>query len=355
VSHNPERKEKDCLNCGTIVNGRFCHVCGQENIVTRESFWSMSKHFVYDILHFDGNFFHTVKYIFIKPGYVARQYAEGKRMRYLHPIRMYLFTSAVFFLIFFSVNSYKPGNNTLKSESDNEDRVELAQDYKEQLHNNPADSFLLPRIALLLDTIKPLNIDSLNWKKKSGLSYSFDGKNYASVAEYDSMQSLLPPDKKDNWIEKQFIRQSIKTTKKYGNEEGLKSINEIFLHKLPYLLFLSLPFFALILKLIYVRRKNFFYSDHAIFTLYHYILSFLLLLIFFGINALQSTLQWKIFSYLKIMLVIAWPVYLFIEMRQFYRQSIGKTLSKFLLLNLLGLITMIILLLFFLLFSFFQL
>lgn len=29
VSHQPERKEKKCLNCGAEVVGRFCHVCGQ--------------------------------------------------------------------------------------------------------------------------------------------------------------------------------------------------------------------------------------------------------------------------------------------------------------------------------------
>ncbi len=106
MSHQPERKEKNCLNCGTEVMGRFCHVCGQENIVTHQGFWSLTKHFVYDVLHFDGKFFHTLAYIFTRPGFVARQYAEGKRMSYLDPIRMYLFTSAIFFLVFFSVNSF---------------------------------------------------------------------------------------------------------------------------------------------------------------------------------------------------------------------------------------------------------
>ncbi|MGZ8538743.1 MAG: DUF3667 domain-containing protein, partial [Flavisolibacter sp.] len=93
MSHQKERTEKNCLNCGTTVAGKYCQVCGQENIVTRESFWSMFRHFIYDILHFDGNFFHTIKYMFTRPGFVARQYAEGKRARYIHPIRMYLFTS----------------------------------------------------------------------------------------------------------------------------------------------------------------------------------------------------------------------------------------------------------------------
>ena len=103
MSHKPERKEKNCLNCETIVQGRYCHVCGQENTVPHQSFGGLTKHFIYDIFHFDGKFFETLIPLFFKPGVVAREYTSGKRIKFLDPIRMYLFTSAVFFLIFFSL------------------------------------------------------------------------------------------------------------------------------------------------------------------------------------------------------------------------------------------------------------
>ena len=38
-----------------------------------------------------------------KPGYLTLEYMRGKRQSYLHPIRMYVFTSAFFFIIFFSL------------------------------------------------------------------------------------------------------------------------------------------------------------------------------------------------------------------------------------------------------------
>src|SRR6476661_5366986 len=120
VSHQRERKEKNCLNCGTTVIDRYCHHCGQENVETRESFWSLARHFIYDILHFDGGFFNTMKYLLTRPGYVARQYAEGKRVTYLHPIRMYLFTSAVFFLIFFAAETI---HVSPKISDDKKDRI----------------------------------------------------------------------------------------------------------------------------------------------------------------------------------------------------------------------------------------
>ena len=45
LSHSKERKEKNCLNCNTEVQGRYCHVCGQENIEPKETVWGLVTHF----------------------------------------------------------------------------------------------------------------------------------------------------------------------------------------------------------------------------------------------------------------------------------------------------------------------
>ena len=103
MSHAPLRKENDCLNCGTLVQGRYCHKCGQENTVPKETFWHMVTHFFYDITHFDSKFFETMKDLVFKPGFLSREYMKGKRASYLHPVKMYVFTSAVFFLLFFGI------------------------------------------------------------------------------------------------------------------------------------------------------------------------------------------------------------------------------------------------------------
>jgi uncharacterized membrane protein len=348
VSHQPERKEKDCLNCGTEVMGRYCHRCGQENVVTHQSFWSLAKHFVFDVLHFDGKFFHTFGYIFSRPGFVARQYAEGKRVRYLDPIRMYLFTSAVFFLFFFSFDAIKLTNN-VSAKLDAEDRLELAQDYEQRIKKNPAYSFLLARIALLRDTTQTVDLDALGWQENELL---MGDNEYASVAAYDSVQNALPPEQRDNWAERYFNKKGIELNRQYGSGGKVVSIFwDTFLHQLPYLLFVSLPFFALLLKLLYIRRKNFYYSDHAVFTLYHYIFSFILLLLTFALGGLGNWTGWGIFRFLQVLVILAWPVYLYIEMKNFYRQSRGKTLGKFLLLNAMGLFVLVILFLLFLVFS----
>src|SRR5688572_12792493 len=106
MSHLRERKDKNCLNCGTHVHGKYCHVCGQENIEPKESFWHLVTHFFNDITHFDGKFFHSLKYVLFRPGKLPLEYIKGRRASFLNPIRMYVFTSAVFFILFFAAKDF---------------------------------------------------------------------------------------------------------------------------------------------------------------------------------------------------------------------------------------------------------
>lgn len=353
MSHQPERKEKNCLNCGAILVGRYCHVCGQENIIPKQNFWSLCKHFVFDIFHFDGKFFDTLKYLFTKPAYVAKQYVHGKRMSYLDPIRMYLFTSAIFFLIFFTfdlkvnLNSVQP--LTYKQ------RQEKISNYRDQLKNHPADSVkYLRRIRLLEDTSHPVSYATLY--KGEATTYKVNDREYKTAAQYDSVQKALPKEQQDGWLTRIISRRVLVMLIKYnGNSDEIgKVLLEGFFHRLPYLLFISLPIFALLLKLLYIRKKQFYYSDHAVFTLYHYIFSFILLLIIFGVNALSNWLDWSILDYFMIALLLVWPVYLFIEMKRFYMQGTGKTLVKFLLLNIIGVILLFLLIILLFVFSLYQ-
>lgn len=354
MSHQPERKEKDCLNCGTIVQGRFCQNCGQENIVTHQNFLSLTKHFIYDIFHFDGKFFDTLRYLLFKPGFVAKEYVSGKRVAYLDPIRMYLFTSAVFFLIFFSTS--KINLNTKEEEAaslPNEDRKEMAEEYRKKLNQSPNDTVLAQKLTLLLDTSRPVKLDEV--LIDSG--FVVRGRAYHSVKEYDSLQQTLPPSKRDGWIIRSFTQQTIRINEKYKGDDNrfLASLLDSFIHKFPYILFISLPFFAGLLKLLYIRHKSFYYSDHAAFTLYHYIFSFILLLIIKGVLELDDWLNWSLFNWIAFFLIISWFVYLYKGLKYFYVQGRAKTILKFFLLNIVGLFLIILLFTVFLLFTAYQL
>src|SRR5690606_24636038 len=106
-----------------------------------------------------------------------------------------------------------------------------------------------------------------------------------------------------------------------------------FMHSFPQLLFLSLPLFALVLKLLYIRHKQWYYGNHAIFTVHLYIMAFIFLLALWAVKKLQIALQWSWLGYLMIAIILASLFYEYRALRVFYGQGRVKTFFKFLLLN----------------------
>jgi hypothetical protein len=350
VLHKPERKEKNCLSCGTQVQGRFCHVCGQENIVTKQSFWALARHFVYDIFHFDGKFFDTLKHLLFYPGRVPKEYIAGKRVHFLDPIRMYLFTSAVFFLILFSFQNVRVAGNVNEAMGLSKlKRLEVASDLNSQLKNGRNDNLYKMAIDALLDTTLLVRMEKQ--KASTDSSISFYGEPYRLYWENDSTAILYERSlAKQGWFKRQVLNKVIGKNRKYDDpNEAAQHFLENVVHRIPTLLFFSLPLFALILKLLYKRKKDLYYSDHIVFTLYHYIFSFLLLLAVLAVSALAQWLKWDILKLVTLILLLSWPVYLYKGMRTFYEQSHGKIIVKFIVLNLLGFLALVVLLLIFIL------
>jgi hypothetical protein len=349
LSHQPQRKEKDCLNCGTIVYGPYCHVCGQENIVPKQNFVSLVKHFIYDVFHFDGKFFDTVKYLLTRPGYLPKHFMEGRRQSFLDPIRMYLFTSAVFFLVFFTVKH--PEDAIIDDDAPTNfamnDRLTLAS----QLYQNKDTA----KLALVLDTAYSIRLIPVSDSTKQFIDSLIQWKGETFQVKASAYKPVLTSSSK-GWFVESINRKMEQYRKIHGdnNKAVLADIGGAFLHKLPYVLFVSLPVFALILKLLYVRRKKMLFSEHSIFTLYHYIFSFILLLIYFLLDAMTRWTGWSIFTTISVFVLLSGGVYLFIAMKRFYQQSFGKTLFKFIILNFVGFLTLIFIMAGFLLFSIIQ-
>jgi hypothetical protein len=356
VSHQPHRKENNCLNCGAIVNGRFCTECGQENIEPKQNFWSLFTHFIYDVFHFDGKFFDTLRYLLFKPGFVPKEYIKGKRQNYLDPIRMYLFTSAVFFLIFFSVaNPGEAVDITKQQQLNRMERYNFAAEINKRLGQHPDDTILQKQINLVLDTSYSIYLlkDSTGNLTDSSFPVTYRGDNFLMRGKKNRSTFITSSD----WVGRLALEKWKVFKEKYGDDQNaiIKELIRSFLHKLPYILFVSLPFFALLLKLLYIRRKDFFYSDHAVFTLYHYIFSFLILLLFFIMNKVEEVTGWGFLSTLGLLIFFSGGIYLLIAMKRFYGQAWRKTFLKFFILNLFGLLLMAILMFVFIILSFIQL
>lgn len=340
--------------------GRYCQHCGQENSLPRPTVWGLITHFVYDIFHFDGKFFSTLQHLLFKPGFVPRQYISGKRMRYLDPIRMYLFTSAVFFLIFFAINKGEAfvqmtGNMRLMTKME---RLAYASALHQQARGSGADTGVQKQLNYLLDTTVRIQLLKTGERPDNDSSFLIQlaGSTYLMQASTPAApQNDLEVG--DGWLGQQLRDKWRAYKQKFGDDEQamLTDMGTSFLHRFPYILFVSLPFFALILKLLYIRRRQYIYTDHAIFTLYHYIFTFILLLTFFLVQELNKWLNWGVLDFLAGVLFLSGGVYLFLAMKRFYGQKGFKTFGKFLLLNILALAVVLLLMVAFILLSVFQL
>ncbi|MBS1783777.1 MAG: DUF3667 domain-containing protein [Bacteroidetes bacterium] len=312
MSHSHERKEKICLNCGTALIDRYCQYCGQENVEPKESLWHLLGHVFNDITHFDGKFFSTIKLLITKPGFLSEEYVEGRRVRYLHPVRMYLFLSFVLFLLAFSIQN----NQHVISDTSKKDTA----------HNNPNTiSFVVPKAT---DSIKK-------------------DREAKTVAEYDSIQSHIKPNLRDGWLKHALVRRKIASLE-YAEKRPSIWIDEstnIFKHSLPKMLFISVPLFATLLWLLYIRkRKKYYFVAHGVFAMHLYCAMYLFLIFITPFDLTDNS----ILSFIENLLIVTIPfVYLFLAMRRFYKQSIGKTLLKMALLTALSFAMFVILFSFF--------
>jgi hypothetical protein len=365
VSHRPERAEKICLNCNTEVYGRYCHACGQENIEPKETFWHLVTHFVNDVTHFDGKFFRTVKLLLTKPGFLSVEHIKGRRNSYLNPIRMYVFISAFFFLFFFSfaINETILKVDGTKRKFTYSQAVNDINTQKQKVSNALQDSNFSPVARkAFLSKLEFLNQDEERLKRDttrldelnvySGINV---GDTYNSVEAYDSLQQKLPPAKRDGWISKQWKHKKIQMIEKYGPNVRviISAIVNKFSHYFPQVLFVSLPIFALLLKLFYNRRKEFYYGDHAIFSIHLYCAMFILIFFEILFSRIEDYSYFKWVSYVALLFLffILWFIYK--SLRNFYRQSRGKTILKYILLMFTSFFVMSMLFGIFLIFSVF--
>lgn len=333
MSHSKLRKENNCLNCDAIVDGRYCKNCGQENVEPKQSLWHLVTHFFNDITHFDGKFFSTMKSLILKPGFLSAEYVKGRRMKYLDPIRMYLFISAAFFIVMLSL-SEKP--HYIYRDTD-------AEEYR------LIDSM---RIAFKdsVEGVRGGNIDG-----KNVMILSLDDMYIHGIAHYDSVQRTLPDSAKSDWFDRWGEHNMIAVYSAYNSDpyNFFARFIEKFFHSLSKIFFISLPIFALFLYLLYIRRRQqYYFVSHAIFALHYYCLVFFFLLIPFFISNRYYNND-SAFEIMYTLVAIGLFVYLYIAMLRFYKQHWFKTFIKFSVLSLSTVVLVLIIVLGLLVNSFF--
>lgn len=95
-----------CFSCNSPITGLYCASCGQKNDNFRRSIFSLVVETLSSLTAFESRIWRTWAALLLRPGKVAREYADGARAKWSSPVRVYLAMSLLLFgfLSVFQIN-----------------------------------------------------------------------------------------------------------------------------------------------------------------------------------------------------------------------------------------------------------
>src|SRR5882672_3841845 len=88
-----------CLNCAEPLTGFFCATCGQRDIPPYPSVRDLAAEAISEFSGWDGRLALTLRTLVERPGMLTHEFLEGRRVRYISPLRLYLMASLVYFIV----------------------------------------------------------------------------------------------------------------------------------------------------------------------------------------------------------------------------------------------------------------
>jgi len=88
-----------CANCGAVLDGNYCAICGQPAHIHR-TLGHMAEEFLHGLLHFDTRAWKTLPLLVFRPGTLTHNYIHGKRARYISPLAIFLLAIFSMFAVF---------------------------------------------------------------------------------------------------------------------------------------------------------------------------------------------------------------------------------------------------------------
>lgn len=369
----------NCENCGTPLQGHYCHECGQSVHSPTRNFGHAMEEVFESFWHLDGRVFRTMRDLMV-PGRVARNYLEGKRARYIAPLRLFVILSLLTFFIgklvvnldeqplqFGGEGGAAIGRaQTVEEVQAIEARLlkDLSVEEDEAAKVPGVDAALIATRARIqgeaASRIAEIEAEAKQQGKQQSVPATSAPATTAPPTQATAPRSDTepPPAKpaavprkvkpgiKDNgewrfnarpWDEKtnpvdvalmpgfvdRWFNSKIARAKK--NVENMENVNQ-FVHAalaaVPTALFLLMPIFALLLKVLYLgsgRR----YLEHLVVALYSHAWLLLVLLLMFLMNAIDQAAGDKgwvpIVTALVDMALWIWiPIYLFVMQHRVY-------------------------------------
>lgn len=314
-----KNKLTNCLNCSEQLetDQNFCPNCGQENSDKKLPLGEFLKDFFSNYLSFDTILFKTLNPFIFRPGKLTKAFNEGKRRRYINPIRLYLiFSLFYFFMISLTVPKDFIDAN-LKSMVNNKDIIDSVK--VEEL-----DSLRLQQLIL--------NAKENNKKPKKNIT----DDNWATLKYWANDESLSDEEFEENIQSIGLNLKEINTSYKRGFIANSSIFSYQAIRNLPLMMFFFLPVFALILLMLFYKKRYF--IEHLIHGLHLHAFAYFI----YGLAILLISLfpfgeDWLIF------LSFIWvSTYALFSVRRLYQNSWTKSILKFFILGFLYSILLVV-------------
>jgi Protein of unknown function (DUF3667) len=304
--------EGQCHNCHAPLGGPFCHACGQKAGHLHRPIWELAHDFIHSILHWDGRIWFTIRSMFLSPARHVNDWINGRQMRYVPPIRLFVFISLLMIglLTFSDVVLWQLQKSGLTEK-------ELQANYDAQ------DNQLL----CLLGGVSQTPTKSDGCDKIVTYSSEYEARALSLETKASGLKEDLI-DTGDIKIEGGKDAVKVRGVIAHFNDmmKRPREFNAAVSGSLSKYFLLAVPLHALLLKIFYIRRKRYL-MEHVIFSLQSHTILFLMLLIcvliaWISRGALNG-------NQLVGGMFLVYAVHLFVAMKKFYGQGAIRTSLKF--------------------------
>ncbi len=275
------------------MRGDFCHICGQKDDDYRRPILSLSNEFFGDAFQWDSRILRSfIPFLFV-PGVLTRSYVRGRRQQYVSPIRFYFVLTFVFFLALGFTGRAIIG-------LEKRDLLEDFPDLAGELEGIDEEFLRYDRDPHLAFFVNPDHLGKLPTIPIAVL--------VERAADFPIPPAVLAAMEGYNLA-----------------AADSRVLNGVIKNAVPWLMVILVPFFALLLGALFVRRRTYL-IDHIVFALHYHSFMFALLLIVLAISATFDVAVTSAGLGGVMMLILA--IYLYVAMLRVYRGGIIKTAFK---------------------------
>ena len=322
----------NCKNCEKPFYDAFeyCPNCGQK-VKDDLTLGVLFSNTISNYFSVDARFFRSFIPLLIKPGYLAEKFVAGKRLLYLHPAQLYLFISVVFFFIFsFQVTKQERAITTaMQADNDVKKAAKFATSQKDK--DAISKAIFLEKMkenqkALGIKDEELHKLDSITTKegysRSNNMSFDFNEEKIDSLIAINASDAIIYKEmglsKDAGFIKRKFYNQALRLYKDNGS---IANIVKKGYDTIPIALFVLLPIFALLLKLLHYKKGR--YAHHLVFSFYFFSFLFTVFSILV-LGDLLFDMPWWITSLVSLSTFL----YLFLAIKRFYKQGWFLSLFK---------------------------